>query len=225
MKEDKSPPYKFHNILLAAIFDFSVSLKIISMVSSLLDSLPRPLQSAVHSAGYRVTRWAAARTVLGNRLGKKRLTGLLGQTLEQWGVPISASVPGADLRLAFGLGGGRLWLTGGALDQPLERALLHLPALRGFWRQELRQKHFNALLALVPQAWVPGNEALPPGAVIHGLGIASWDQLDRLGHRIPAVVPEGHFLVEQNIPDTRLNATYGRGDKTHIVLRSVEALS
>jgi hypothetical protein len=84
----------------------------------------------------------------------------------------------APSELTFGLDdAGVLRLVSGALTQvPLERALLHLPALRAFWRQELRESHWLSLRALVPPAWFLDAEIIPPGAVIAGLQAADWPQ-------------------------------------------------
>lgn len=190
-----------------------------------LDSLPRPLQSALRSAGYRAARWAAAREVLHNRLVKQRVHGLLGEALARWGVAGAGTARPEGLHLTFGLMADRLWMCDGPAAEPLERVLLHLPALRSFWRQELRQTHFDALKAVVPRAWVREETVLPPGAVIHSLNLASWEELPKLGGRQPPVVAEGGFYTEQPTSHTRINASYHRDDKRRVVLKSVEALS
>ncbi|MGV3661938.1 MAG: hypothetical protein ACO1TE_17250 [Prosthecobacter sp.] len=127
-------------------------------------------------------------------------------------------------QITFGLLGNKLWWCDGLAGRPLEQALLHLPALRGFWRQELRLTHFEALKTIVPRAWVKDETAVPPGAVIHGLDIPAWDHLQRLEARIPSVVAHGRFITEQAVPETRINAFYQRDDQRRVVLRSIEAL-
>lgn len=194
------------------------------MISSEPDFLPRTLQSAVASAGYRARRWKAAREVLGNRVIKKRISGPLGEALQEWGVGGESLTEDEGFQLSFGLLGNQLWWCDGLAARPLEQALLHLPALRGFWRQELRLKHFQALKSIVPKAWVKDEAAVPPGAVIHGLGIPSWDHLSRLAARIPSLVAYGRFITEQAVPETRINAFYQRDGQRRVVLRSVEAL-
>lgn len=207
------------------MLSLDVSLRHPSMLPLSLDLLPRPFQSVVQSAGYRTARWAAARQVLGNRIARQRIHGLLGQTLGRWGVAHAAGVGAEGFQLTFGLLNDRLWLCDGLAGEALERALLHLPALRDFWRQELRHAHFEALKAVVPKAWVREETPVPPGAVIHGLGITSWSEVSRLNGREPAVVAEGPFFMEKPPVQTRINATYHRDDKRHVLLRSVEALS
>jgi len=183
-------------------------------------------RAAVESAGYRVTRWAAAREVLGRRLVKQRLPAALADFLERWGTWEWVWGQAAELRLSFGLTQDQIWLQGGLNDlpgMPLERALLHLPALRGFWRQELRQHHFDELRTIVPQAWVMDETAVPPGAVIHGLGITVWDEWRMLKDRKPSLAVEEHFLMEQPVAEIQFHAVYGSDDHGRVVLRTIEA--
>ncbi len=194
------------------------------MPASFPDSFSRPVQSAVASAGYRVARWAAAREVLGNRVAKQRIPGALGETLQRWGVAQAAVPAVTTFDLTFNAEAQRFWLRNGLAAEPLERALLHLPALRAFWRQELRQRHFDALRAMVPQTWLMDDAPVPPGAVIHALGISGWDQLGRLEARVPAVAKQGQFLTETIVSPGRINASYHRDDKRRVLLCSVEAL-
>lgn len=194
------------------------------MASPAPDFLSSTLQDSVASAGYRARRWKAAREVLGNRVAKGRIAGLLGQALHEWGVGRCPMTQDESFQLTFGMAGARLWWCDDMAGSPLEQALLHLPALRGFWRQELRAKHFQALKAMVPKAWLKDQTAVPPGAVIHGLGIPAWDHLARLEGRIPSVVDDGLFLTEQSVAETRINAFYQRDDQRRVVLRSIAAL-
>ncbi len=183
-------------------------------------------RAAVESAGYRVTRWAAAREVLGRRLVKQRLPGALAGFLERWGAGERTRVQAAELRLSFGLTQDQIWLQGGPNDlpgMPLERALLHLPALRGFWRQELRQHHFDELIPIVPQAWVMDEALMPSGAVIHGLGITVWDEWRMLKDRKPSLAVKERFLMEQPVAEIQFQAVYGSDDHGRVVLRTIEA--
>ena len=193
------------------------------MIFTDIEHLSPRSRTAVESAGYRVTRWAAARQILGQRLIKQRLEAGLGEFLERWGagaLPVE-SVP--ELRLGFGVAQDQIWLQGGPLDLPLERALLHLPALRGFWRQELRQHHFDELRCLVPQAWMMDDSAVPPGAVIHGLGITSWQEWLTFGGRRPVLALKDRVLIEQPQAESLLSAVYERNDRLKVVLRTIEA--
>jgi hypothetical protein len=188
--------------------------------------VPPHCRAAVESAGYRVTRWAVAREVLGRRLVKQRLPGELAGFLEQWGAGERTRMQAAELRLSFGLTQDQIWLQGGSNDlqgTPLERALLHLPALRGFWRQELRQHHFDELRSMVPQAWVMDETSVPPGTVIHGLGITAWQEWKMLKVRKTALSVEERFLMEQPVADTQFQAVYGSDNLGRVVLRTIEA--
>ncbi|WP_395735510.1 hypothetical protein [Prosthecobacter sp.] len=205
--------------------------------------LPRTQREAVESAGYRVMRWKAAREVLRARVDKGRIAGELGGFLSHWMALAPAHSPEGELWLSFdhspvpmklSLSGGNAALA----DSPLEQALLHLPALRGFWRQELRQKHFAALRAVVPQAWLLDPAAVPNGAVIAGLGTGSWEQIiqerGQQGeiHSLrdslktdwrAALEARDSVWIPQKFSEVKLNAGYGRNDKGQVVLRSVEA--
>jgi len=188
------------------------------------DLLPALSHAAFESAGYRVARWAAARDVLRTRVMKGRLAGDLGPFLTRWmpaGPPV---VIGGTFGLVFDLGPGGMRLWGGdpaLVSVPQERALLHLPALRSFWRNELRQAHFEALKDIVPPAWCMDDGKVPPGAVIHGLGITSLERLDRVNSD-GWEAREG--VLSRKMPaGTRIRATYGRDDRGRVVLRSLEA--
>lgn len=183
-------------------------------------------RAAVESAGYRVTRWAAAREVLGRRLVKQRLPAALADSLERWGTGEWVWGQATELRLRFGLTQDQIWLQGSPNDlpgMPLERALLHLPALRGFWRQELRQHHFDELRTIVPKAWMMDKTSVSPGAVIHDLGITFWDEWRMLKDREPVLAVEERFLMEQPVADIQIQAVYGSNDRGRVVLRTIEA--
>ena len=87
------------------------------------------------------------------------------------------------------------------LEEKLAFALLHHPALRALWQQELGREGrdlYARLLALFPQTWVIDPRPLPPQAAIHGLDAAGtplhdWKQLLDLGksEREYVVKPSG----------------------------------
>lgn len=140
-----------------------------------LDDLPAAAQRAVASAGYRLARWRSARRVLAQRTFKKRLPEGLQKFLEAWMPQLAQADQGLEARLEGCES--EIWLSeGGLASLPAERALLHLPALRFFWTVELRRAHFDALRHMVPPAWFMDDAIIPPGAVIAGLGTASWKQ-------------------------------------------------
>ena len=210
------------------------------MKPDLMEQLPRPQREAVESAGYRVMRWLAAREVLQARVTKGRVAGALGEFLTHWLALAPAPEAGEELWLSFDHTPDQLKLAGGSATlatSALEHALLHLPALRSFWSQELRQQHFMALRALVPQAWLLDAASVPPGAVIQGLGTVSWEQTQRtLGQDLeirdakgrvhqewPLALAARDSVATQRKPAAKLNATYVRNDKDQIVLRTIEA--
>jgi len=213
------------------------------MNNALLDELPTATREMSESAGYRVVRWQAAREVLRNRVEKGRVTGELGEFLVHW-LAVGVLLPPADeISLTFSVTLDHLWLTGGRtvlVESPLERALLHLPALRRFWDQELRLRHFEALRTSVPAAWMLDAAAVPPGAVIHGLGITAWEQLGDVRGRelvvwcgqaivaldLPrALAARNHLLCAVPAPGRRITAEYQCDEKGQIVLRSIAASS
>jgi hypothetical protein len=211
------------------------------MAPDLLAQLSRSQREAVESAGYRVVRWAAARKVLDTRVSKGRIAGDLGAFLTHWLSFAPTQTTSGELWLLFDCMPDQIRLVAGGeahVASPLELALLHLPALRPFWSQELRQQHFEALKTIVPQAWLLDTAAMPPGAVMQGLGVSSWEQLgsirgkvweirDQKGHAcedLPgALASRDSFLLPRFPAGAKLNARYGRNDKGQVVLRSVEA--
>ncbi len=207
-----------------------------------MKQLPRAQREAVNSAGYRTMRWMAAREVLQARVSKARIVGPVGDFLAHW---LSLAPPNevdSELWLSFDYAQEqeKLRLVGGSValaQSKLERALLHLPSLRSFWRQELRQQHFEALRILVPQAWFLDSDQVPPGAVIQGLGTVSWEQTQRaLGqdweiqdakgqvHQDwPAALAARDCILTLRKPAAvKLKARYVRNDKAQMVLRTIE---
>ncbi len=212
------------------------------MNPDLMAQLPRTQREAVESAGYRVVRWGAAREVLQNRIEKGRITGPLGEFLQHWLSLSPVRGEDADLWLSFNyaLDQVTLNLSGGSAElakSPLEQALLNLPALRPFWRQELRLQHFEALRTLVPQSWLLDSAQVPPGAVIQGLGSDSWEKTkQREGQEWKIQDPKGllredlslalaardSILTRRTPSNVILNARYGRNDAGQVVLRTIE---
>ena len=212
------------------------------MNSNLMAQFPRSQREAIESAGYRIVRWVAARGVLQTRIKKGRIEGDLGEFLARWLPQASGFEADADLWLSFehALNQTNLRLAGGSArlaNSPLERALLHLPGLRAFWKQELRSQHFEALRTLVPQAWLLDPAKIPPGAVIQGLDTISWDMTEQKRGREwqiqdsegvkredwPATLAaHDGILSSRTISNVVLRAQYGRNDAGRLVLRTIE---
>ena len=181
-----------------------------------LADLPTASHDAVASAGYRLARWQAAREVLGHRAAKKGLPEALQAFLEKWMPRLENSAEALEVRFE-----GReedMWLVeGGLASSAAERALLHLPALRSFWAQELRQAHFEALRQSVPQAWFADDAVIPPGAVIAGLGVADWSQARD-------VVRQEKLFLRVKEASWTAKAVFHRDAKGQIVLRDWQGM-
>ncbi len=181
----------------------------------------KDLPSVLASAGYQLVRWQNAREVLAARVAKRRLPEALQLFLERW---LSAETkchfpeltPEAPLTVTLteAVHGWQI-LSGGLAEVPLERALLHLPALRAFWSQELRREHFVALRALVPAVWMMDAAVVPPGAVIAGLNVTNWDAV-RESERFE--IQDG-LLLSKRLPGNSVMARYVREESGRIVLR------
>jgi hypothetical protein len=181
-----------------------------------LTDLPTASQEAIESAGYRLARWQAARLVLEHRLAKKRLPEQLQSWLEKW-LP-KLEMPADSLEVRFEGHEGEMWLAeGGLASFASERALLHLPALRSFWTQELRQAHFEALRQIVPQAWFADEAWIPPGAVIAGLATADWAKASGL-------LRNENLFLRLKEASWAARALFHRDAKNQIVLRDWQAL-
>lgn len=181
-----------------------------------------PARRALAPLGYEASRWLEAMTLLQTRWRKQVFAAPLQAFLDRW-LPRD---PVGSLPEVFELGLEGDWLAAAplpALGDPRWQALLHLPALRGFWIASLRAAHARHLQASVAPAWCLDPAPLPPGSVIAGLGIGSWDELPALrarGERL-AEVPVGSDLVLRREPPPeaeRFGARYRRREDGRIVL-------
>ena len=191
------------------------------------DTLTHAQRKAVESAGYRVARWSKARLVLGQRVERQRWSGELGVYLSRWAASLPPMAGPPEMRLTLGVQNGRLWLLRGIslASLPVERALLHLPALRRFWMQELRFQHFEALRNLLPGAWIMDEAKVPAGAVVSGLDIVSWSDVPRLQMERPGLLIEPPLVHESPASSDEFQAGYHLNEKGRLVLRSFEASS
>lgn len=62
-------------------------------------------------------------------------------------------------------------------NDPLWLALLRLRPLREFWDRELRRATVDALLGMLPDAWMLDPARVPEGAVIPRLELPAWSEL------------------------------------------------
>lgn len=186
------------------------------MPAPLLADLPSASHDAVSSTGYRLARWQSAREVLAHRVAKKRLPEALQAFLEKWMPKLETAAEA--LEVCFKGRDDAFWLVeGGLASFAAERALLHLPALRSFWMQELRAAHFEALKQIVPQAWFADDSVIPPGAVIAGLGTADWSQARGL-------VRQENLFIRLKEASWAAKAVFHRDAKGQIVLRDWQAM-
>lgn len=181
-----------------------------------------PARRALAPLGYEVARWLNAMTLLQTRWRKQALAAPLQAFLNRW---LPREVVGALPEVfELGLCGG--WLNAAplpALLDPRWQALLHLPALRTFWIASLRAAHAQHLQQHVAPAWCLDPAPLPPGSVIAGLGIGSWDELptlQALGESLTEVtVGADRVLRREAAPEAEaFTARYRRREDGKIVL-------
>lgn len=174
----------------ACVFQHRVfGFRLLFMPVSDLENLPRPIARRLRTLGHALTRVEAALRLLPKRLERGLLDATSTAWIQQWaggvlgqghgqGQPSLASDEVLKATIAWQE---QAWLVSelppawhGAL------LLLHLPVLRDFWRKELRAARYERLKRVLPKVWAKDPAPLPPGAVIAGLDIASWEDLPRL---------------------------------------------
>ena len=69
------------------------------------------------------------------------------------------------------------------LEEKLWFALFWLRPLREFWRRELGERHFLELQKHIPYTWILDPAPLPQHAVIPGLEIHSWEELQHFSQK------------------------------------------
>ncbi len=69
------------------------------------------------------------------------------------------------------------------LEEKAWLALFHQPALQSWWRQNLRGKHREELLELIPHSWLLDKTPLPPNAALPWLNLHSWDEVGQLSQK------------------------------------------
>jgi hypothetical protein len=69
------------------------------------------------------------------------------------------------------------------LEEKLWLALFWSRPLQDFWRQEIGEKGQKLLQKLIPYSWVLDPAPLPPHAVIPGLDIQSWEEMERFSQK------------------------------------------
>lgn len=152
------------------------------MPVSELEPLPHSVARRVRTLGHALVRLQAALQLLPKRLERGLLDASSTAWIHQWAGGVMSRPPSSQEALTATIAWHEnAWLVcevppvwHGAL------LLLHLPVLRDFWRKELRAARYERLRRVLPQVWARDPNPLPPGAVMGGLGITSWDELPKL---------------------------------------------
>jgi hypothetical protein len=166
-------------------------------------SVSKNVAGTVRSLGWELHCLRKAARLLATRVRNETLPAALVEFLK----PVMAasaddddSVPGTIFSLRVRVHGDEARVSLDALEEagvtPCLLALLHLPALRGFWDRNLRRSHFARLRRVLPCAWFVTAGPLPVGAVVPGLGITSWDRLPRSGSFLRVPVAAGEVVME-----------------------------
>ncbi len=145
--------------------------------------LPRAVLKQVKPIGHEIGLWAEALQKLKARLEKGRFSAELTAFLQSRWPNQQADHPTRSFGLLLREGTQGWQIVGGSppwLNDPAFAALLHLPALRPAWAADMRASHLEHLRQIIPHAWFLDPTPLPPGSVIGGLGIPSWQELPNL---------------------------------------------
>jgi hypothetical protein len=69
------------------------------------------------------------------------------------------------------------------LEEKLWFGLFWSKSLQKFWRRELRASHWSKLRSLIPQTWILDPAPVPHHAVIPGLEIQDWRELEKFSQK------------------------------------------
>jgi len=166
--------------------------------------LPKAVLKHLRPLGHEVTLFEVAAVQLMSRLEKGRFEPGLADFLQRWRPKVLPLGDDAELLTLLLKEGAHGWQIAGSsldwLNDPAWAALLHLPALRAFWAANLRASHLDHLRQFMPHAWFMDATPLPPGSIIAGLGIGSWDELPQLREQGRGLViheQQVDFTIEQ----------------------------
>ena len=191
-----------------------------------LEHLPRSIARRVRTLGHALSRVQAALQLLPKRLERGLLDASSTAWIHQWAGPtLNQPAMNGDTLKATVAWQDHAWQVS---ELPPEWVgallLLHLPVLRDFWRRELREMRYERLCRVLPKVWARDPTPLPPGSVIAGLGIKSWEELPRLeakGRRFETLALGGNELVieqPQLAPAGTLTLTWHQGDDGRVDL-------
>jgi hypothetical protein len=181
--------------------------------------LPKAVLKQVKPLGHEIGLLASALQTLKARLQKGRFSPELTAFLQSRWPNQLADFPSGGFGLVLREGplgwrlvsGSPLWL-----NDPAFAALLHLPALRPTWAADMRASHLEHLRQIMPHAWFLDPTPLPPGSVIAGLGIPSWQHLPSL---------HGHgrvFEIHSSAPIIHLSDSVGKGEWQSAIQQALE---
>jgi len=219
--------------------------------------LPVSLRRRTQTLGHGLLKLNEAWRLLGIRLERGLLDEETTAWVKRWGGSFSAPLPlPVDSGLqALIVWAGRTWQVDSLVGEDAGAVapwfavlmLLHLPALRGFWRRALRTQRFTWMTRALPQVWAVDHQTVRPGSVIAGLNITHWGELPRLiasGRRFETIPVSGGqaqpvdaeswpgilankerpvFLHELSMaePEGSLRAAWKRNETGRIVLDSL----
>lgn len=170
-------------------------------VPAVEDVVARKTLSAL---GHHLSLLEGAAKSLRGRVTKKRLEPTVSAFLERWLPPVTVSESGAPLVVGLSQAGGRFRIEGLARPAVSSQvwALLRLPSLRRLWGSYLRRAHFQHLVSLSPDIWVMDATPIPPGGVIAGLNLTSWQDLDTLrgaGRRFEIIGASSSQILDEDV--------------------------
>jgi hypothetical protein len=181
--------------------------------------LSRAVLKQVKPLGHEIGLWAGALQRQKARLEKGRFGSELSTFLQGRWPNQQADLPTGSFGLLLREGKQGWQLVGGSplwLNDPAFAALLHLPALRPAWAADIRASHLEHLRQIVPHAWFLDPTPLPPGSVIAGLGIPSWQDL-------PSLHGQGHTF--EILPTTWLSDSLSKDEWQSATHRALETSS
>lgn len=141
--------------------------------------LPPSQLTALHALGWNLIRIQRSLTLLRARVKNETLSPEICDFLRPL---LNKEVPEAAREISIEIRWTQETLRVGYSALPagfaLPLALFWLPALRTFWERTLRRSHCRRLTHLLPRTWFLTADASPPGTVIPGLQITSWNLID-----------------------------------------------
>lgn len=177
-------------------------------------AFPKPIQRAVASLGHVVDKFMAARASVLRRLIRAGQEEALRPWLPSetptalpddglFAVALTTDDERLRVRQLFASSPAPALIVPAEARLPVWPALFKLQMLRAHWALEMRSNLLESLDAALPVACLLDPTPLPPGAVIGGLELASWEGIDALR------ASGRSFVIEA---PARAGVTLARGD-------------